>query len=1265
MSDNISYSNNYKSMISGSVNERNGSFDFCTGIVNIVGNNLKGPELNLSVSFDRFKSLDMGLGQGLIFSLPYFDCSKAIFYTDQGVSVKLSGNDLTRPIEACLKNFKITFSNRVYKVKYHDGSIDEFKKSGNGKVAYLVKRSDSSGNSLFIHWNNDKITKITDSNESEFLSLESASDKLGYEISLLSGRYFIYTKIKSDFSTIKVTTPYFIKGQFSQALSYDIAIRLSTNVGYYLIDRIELPNRSVQNIVYGENNDESLVGYNGKRYAVVKEHTIETGGSIIKRTSYDFKPVVDGSDEYPYKKGYNAYGFGVTVSPVQGSDPTYSIVKPYFYKVIVTEFDHESQARVVESIYDKFHNLREQKKSFKGCAEIDSFYYYTNDDKDISGQESRFKLTKSVKKKYVEPNGLFKTEEYRYDFDTFGNILSECDLTKRISIDYQYYDTRNSAVDGCPEYSDFIFFLKSQTITDLAEDTSLSRTVSYRKYNKVAGCILLESETNPYADTSIKFAYHQSGADAGRLLTREVYLGAQQCSMQQFSYIEENIGLVVESSTFSDGVPGEHLSTRLELDKLTGQKVFISANGAESRFEYYPDGRLKTEICSPGSINQAVRTFQYFDEEGWVDCSDQFNNIKRTVYDALGNVKSISLTIPNVVTDYTIESNTYNLLGQKISTTVYDTTIGNKSASRSWQLTTTYDYDGWMNVQHTYHPDGVVEFSIFEVINNKTSSGIQGQNYTVTESDFVQRKQFNKVYDTNNTLINSEEISFDGFDNIIQKTNGFGIKTAYSYDKMNRPTSLQTTFIDTEKNECKIFKEISYAAHDIGGECVESIIVNNKQLGRNTYDAFSRLREQEVNGKVTVMSYEPGKMTHYQVTKPDGKIVSSDYDPEFGIYTRTGSREQIPNLKGLVQQAFDSVTQSSIQYHYRFDGLLEREIINDEQWSYEYTLLGQPTISIMPGDNCEIIEYDDFMRIKSINDGINYTEYSDFDTFSRPQSVEVSGATPMNMTFDYTGLPRTMKSKLVQGDDILSEVENYTSDGKIETKITTLGQQELVENFEYDAMRRLVKYTASGSVELLSKDELGKEIVEQRFKFDNFGNIEEVTTFTLDQKMNVSTYHYNPDYPTQLYSIQHTNHEYSDLDFQHSYDHNGALCEDQNGNKYEYNDYGELVRVTNNQMIELTSYEYDAIGRLYKQFIPNEPAIEYQYANDNLIYLKQGELGVSSSIVNGRLVSKRFKTLDRELISDYLCNNSNSPLKVKRGNTISQQYSYTPYGLRT
>ena len=83
-----------------------------------------------------------------------------------------------------------------------------------------------------------------------------------------------------------------------------------------------------------------------------------------------------------------------------------------------------------------------------------------------------------------------------------------------------------------------------------------------------------------------------------------------------------------------------------------------------------------------------------------------------------------------------------------------------------------------------------------------------------------------------------------------------------------------------------------------------------------------------------------------------------------------------------------------------------------------------------------------------------------------------------------------------------------------------------------------------------------------------------------------------------------------------------------------------------------------------RQNIPNQPAIEYRYANDNLVYIQQGDLGLSHSLVDGRMVSKKFKTLNQEMITDYLCNTSNSPLKVKRGNAQDQLYAYMPYGFR-
>ena len=1267
----ISYSNNYINLVSGSVNERNGFFDFSTGVVNIVGNNLKGPELNISLSFDHFKSIDMGLGEGLKFSLPFFDCTNAILHTDQGVSVKLSDNNLANPIEACLSNFKITETGSLLLVKYHDGSVDEFKKTPKADYAFLSKRRDSAGNALHLEWNGTKLEQIVDDNDVEYLSIERTSNRSGRELTLLSGRYYIYTYINSSFKKIEVSTPYFQSSQYRDQPKYELSVHFSTSVKYHLIDSITSPNGALQSVDHGERSGEALKDHKGKLMAVVKQHSIEFNGRTLKRTTYDFKPPVDDSSDYQYKKDYIAYGYKANISNTRGSDPTYSIIKPYFYKVIVTETDHDNQESVVECIYDKFHNLREQKKIYKGCTQAEKYHYYLNDDVDISDQEGRFKLANKIEKTYSDLTKARFTETYEYDYDEFGNVLSEIDHVQNVRIDYEYYDTRIDKVEGCPKYEDFVFFLKKQSVTDLnAIDGATSiREVSVRKYTAINNSIYLLSDSSPYSHTSIEFDYHRTNVDQGRLLSRQIIKSDQKCTKQEFSYLDNDSTLYVKCTTTADSLPGEESYLSLELDQYTGQKLLIDDSGSITKMEYYPDGRLKKEISSPNSVYECAREYEYFDEQSMTLMRDQFNNTKRSYFDGLGNMTEIQITVPDIVSDFVVERREYNTLGQQISQTMIDTSLvaiqtGASVQNRTWQLRTNYEYDGWMNVSRTIQPDGTVQISDFNPITQTETSGLEGREYKQTEFILADRKQIEKTFDKNDQLLTYSEVTVDMFEKPSTSLDGFGVATNYLYDALDRIRNTTKSYIDAEGEQREITKDIVYAPDLVGKDCVKSISINRSLLGENDYDAFARLRKQTINNSVSTLSYRPGSMQHYQVTCPDGTVLDTEYDPEFNLYKRTGAKVQNPNLRGLIEEAYDEETGSSVEYTHRFDGLVASEKIDGVTNSYDYTLLGKILASSVAGDNYDIVTYDDFQRIETVDDGINVARYLNFDPFSRPQRVEITGATPTTITYDYSGLPEMMVTRTEQGQDVLQEIEHYTKDGLLENKVTRLGSQELVEFFEYDAMRRLVNYSASGTPDLLPKDEIGKAILQQHFIFDDFGNTKKVLSDMQDQTSNVSVYTYNPDYPTQLYSIEHSNPAYTNVNLEGKYNVHGSLTEDQEGKQFSYNKYGELVKVFNAQMQELTSYEYDVAGRMSRQNISNQPAIEYRYANDNLVYIQQGDLGLSHSLVDGRMVSKKFKTLNQEMITDYLCNTSNSPLKVKRGNAQDQLYAYMPYGFR-
>ncbi|EOB6777121.1 hypothetical protein ACHE4M_003035 [Vibrio cholerae] len=1264
MSNTISYSNNYQNMIAGSVNERNGSFDFTMGIANIIGNHLKGPELNLSLSFNQNETLDMGLGDRLRFNLPFFDCQNRIFYSDQGMMVKLNSL-LTDAAETSLDNFSITVNSNIFIVTYHDGNIDEFTKIGNGRYAYLTKRKDAFGNYITLRWDfNNKLESIKDGEGCEHFKLNRVSGENAYQMSIGSGRYYIYCSTSKLTKKVTVTSPYFEINNYTDVPSYIIVFRLSTVVHYYLIDNITLPNGSKQLVNYHELQNELLPSAEvGVFKAPVKKHQIVTsGGDIIKETIYDFNPDCDNSIDGLRIKN-NAYGFGGQVNLLQGSDPTYTIKPAYFYKVTVTEFDHEQNARVVSSIYDKFHNLREQEISFKGCIVKDKFNYYVSDTHDVQTQDKRFKLVNNRQRIYINAGREF-IENYEYEYDSFGNLLSETDHLNNVKNIYQYYDSRSADVDGCPKYK-FIYFLKSQTVHDLKSEAK--RIICVRKYQKLGPGILLESEISPYSGVNVEFKYYSEGDDLGRLRSRQISKDGLPLKIQNFSYQIDNDTLRLETISRSDLVPDEEFRTILNFDYRTGQKLLIDNSETLAIFEYYPDGRLKKEVSCPNSINECSREYKYEDSLSVAETKDSFGNVKKSFFDALGNIIEVRITIPGVVEDFIVEKKIYNQLGQIISSTSYDITVNSKTGlvqNQQWTLLTSYIYDGWMNLERTIHPDGVIEFNVYDPISQTETHGIEGKSYQVSISDLNGRKVQEKIYDKNGTLLNHITSLFDCFGNIIQKTNDFGVIKSFTYDSLDRVIRSVVTFINYQGDSSNIIKDIEYCPYHLNADFIKSIRVNNKVLGENTYDVFSRLLEQKVNGQTTKFNYPSGSLSYNRITMPDNIDMNVSYNAELSQYTKLGSREQKINLRGLTEHAFDSKTGSSFNYQYRFDGILECESSENSENLYDYTLLGVPTASLVAGNNFEIIQYDELKRIISVDDGMTTAYYSDFDEISRPQLITVCGSTSMQIRYDYSNLPKKLVIKTSQGNDELVEEESYTNDGKLEEKITTLGSEQLIETYEYDAMRRLIKYNADGDTNLLPKDEFGRDVLEQVFKFDDFGNIKEVITSMKGDEINRSIFFYNPDYPTQLYSIENSHVDYANVNFHDKYDTRGSLCEDQYGRKYKYNDYGELASVLNNEGQELTSYEYDAIGRLNKQIIHNEPSIEYFYANDNLIFIKQGDVGLSNSIVNGRLVSKRFQSQTTDFCVDYLCNSSNSPIKVKSGDS-ENKYSYMPYGYRS
>ncbi|WP_206360614.1 hypothetical protein, partial [Vibrio sp. F13] len=98
--------------------------------------------------------------------------------------------------------------------------------------------------------------------------------------------------------------------------------------------------------------------------------------------------------------------------------------------------------------------------------------------------------------------------------------------------------------------------------------------------------------------------------------------------------------------------------------------------------------------------------YYYNDVENTVRVIDQQGNEKTTEYNISGQVTKRWLTIPGVKSNYLSLLNTYNQLGQQVSSTEYDTSLLSSNSipvqQKTWALTIQYQYDDWGELRKSY-----------------------------------------------------------------------------------------------------------------------------------------------------------------------------------------------------------------------------------------------------------------------------------------------------------------------------------------------------------------------------------------------------------------------------------------------------------------------------------------------------------------------------------------------------------------------------------
>ncbi|WP_394389101.1 RHS repeat domain-containing protein [Shewanella woodyi] len=1260
MADQVfTYANNYNGFATGDVNERTGSFDFSIHLVKINANKLKGPELEINTSIDTFNQQDHGFGPGLKLSLSKIDLINHIFTNSSGVSIKLDIRNIL-PAEPCLNDFKIEYNSRVkeYKVSYIDGQKDFLKTDGQGKFANLVRKENALGNGVNFRWSStNQLIEIKDDSGFIFLSVKKIGTGGAKEVGLLGGKYFVFINSNEKLTTLSL--PYENQGAYQNALNYKIVKKYDGKSNVYCIDEVLLPDETAHKLIYGQYLSlPARAGFTS--LPVVTEHSLIRSGQTIRKTNFDF--LLDGN------QGNNAYGLGASVPYQAYSDTMYRIKTPYFYRSQKTSVDHEGHSLVTTQKFDKFHNIREAKIEYKNCITTEEITYFSTDNGDISTQDPRLKLIKNHKKQFSN-NGSSRTESIYYQFDSYGNLLNEYDPEEGVSITYEYYNTLNGAIDNaiekCPKY-DFIYFLKSQSITDTKTDET--RIVSRRKYSPLHDAVCIEEDKNEYSQTNVSYNYCPAGDNLGRISAIILESNNHQ-NREESLYEIIDSKLKVTTTTSCSSEANDSIKNFTLFNMISGEIVEKNEQGKSVRLDYYFDGRLKAEITAPNSEYECKKEYTYFDSQSKIEEFDSYGNKKTTQYDALGQVREVYLTIPGVIENYLNISNEFNSLGQQVTETQYDKTLPSKLqlpiAEQTWALTKKFEYDGWGECFQVTLPDGQIQIDQFDPISLKQVTGTAGQPYSVNQRDPLNRQVITEQFDQHNQKMNVGSTTvYDGFGRIRNSVNHLGVNQDFGHDLLNRVTSTRVHY-QHNANFIDFTTSKIYSPYHTSIDFIESVSLDNIKLGQRNFDGFGRLMDETIGQTQTSYHYSAGAIHFHKVKLSNGQEVDAHFNSEIGDYTQLGLKHYIPdNLRGSIRNAVREDTGNHVDYEYRFDGLTSIERNHCDIQHYEYTLFGFPVASKFSDTDYELIEYDNFQRVKSTFDGSNTVNYMNYDQFSRVTKIIVTGANPIEINHDYSKFPYEVVTTSTQETHQLIETRQFTDDGKVRVKLTTLNGDTLTEHFEYDPIGRLASYRADGARS--PKDQYENTIVSQVFRYDNLNNIRHVTTVFDDSSVDNSELIYDINNPAQLMRISHTHASYEDVDLSHAYNEFGKLTQDEKGLQYSYDEYGEMRAIYDEHGLLISSYEYDAVGRLISQSINNEPDLELIYSGNKLIGQKQGELRVQHLLADNRLIGKKFSSAEIQLVSSYLTDSSNTPISVSRKGDINntENYLYTAYGYR-
>lgn len=1233
---------NFLSFMLAKIDPRTGQFTYSLDLPEIKANDLSGPIVPLSLSFNPLNIGRSFFGTGWELRFSQYDADKQIIALSSGethkVTSETSGNRLLMA-EQKIPSFQFYRDTpNLYRVVHKSGVIEVLELEGNlalPKTLYSPEGFKVSFAYLPFGNGQRRLHTVTDGQGNTLLEINTVAG----DIEIL---------LRPDGTPGGALARFLLKLRNSGPGDevYEVVLptddldtwkfTYQTVNGLHCLTDIKTPTGSHQTIEYaGVGHD-----YPGNArpplprvWKLITHPDYGQPGSEV-RFDYNNSNLPGGTNNF---LGHN----GLRDWDPDGLDNLYRITTRYQYGTTERHFVGGVEVRSIERTFNRFHLLSEEKTTQGNNVQQVFTTYYADDNLDLpfASQPPQAQLAKrvetrwSLKDQSVSP----RSQTVHTLFDTHGNLTEQVEANG-IKETYSYHPIAGTPGECPADPQGFMRNVREKTVTPApgreAGAQVLRTRHRYAQMPPVNGTpqdssdnwLVLTDEhlyevngpqeqllqhsayrtTNNPANALLHGRREQQAITLNGLTTTTGYAYKKLNSTR----VGETVLQTTETLTGHDHDPagtGTHTQKEVirEESLLHGETLLArDDNDVEIRTTYDRLLRVTSETVAPGTPYVATRHYEYYlsnsadgqasqvtsDVKGvktktWFDGENRVIKEQRQDKDHQTGAKA------DLFRDtYFAE---YDALGQLTKETELD--WRSAAPTDDLVLVSQYRYDDWGQQRSQVRPDGVEEHEVTDPIKQTVTTWIAGLGKTVTHNNLFDKpdsiKRYNVEVDPANpkwVLYSEHSYFYDGSGRTAHEFDALKNKTAYAYDAFGR--MLKSTLPDNAVVERR------YALHsteDLPTWIGVHANGNVKKLGEQAFDGLDRMTQSITGGRVTHYRFKAGETQPCKIIRPTLEEVDYVYEPALGE-----DPSQRTTKSDSIASTYDYDPQNARLKSSEEGGIkLSREYHTTGEIKSETRVQGGQTFTMS-------YDYSRQARLLKYVDVLNQDQIYNYDKSTGRLLRTTLGST--EATFGYNSLgeigsivttdgTQTLTTTLTFDDQGREVLRVFDFDGKVTqelkqvyNKVDGLTQSILTENgnllrdqtYQYDPRSRLEIYECKGTQQPV--DPYGKSIDMQTFICDELDNIVRVTTY-FPGGNNRATYTFNnPNDPTQLSSVSNNHADYPGT-INLTYNADGCLLNDEEGRLLDYDGLGRLISVSVPTGGASKSYGYDPLDTLVSQ----------------------------------------------------------------------------------